>query len=120
MIELITPQDAAALVKDGDVLIVGGNGGTGAPETLLDALEQRFLAARSPQGLTLFHITGVGAVTDRGLCHLAHVGLIARVIGGNFGLQLPFMKLIRGEAIGPTIFRRASCRRCAARWPRSS
>ncbi len=121
MIELITPQDAAALVKDGDVLIVGGNGGTGAPETLLDALEQRFLAARSPQGLTLFHITGVGAVTDRGLCHLAHVGLIARVIGGNFGLQLPFMKLIRGEAIEAYNFPQGvmsqMCRAMAAKQP---
>ncbi len=99
MISLITAQEAAALVKDADVLAVGGNGGTGAPESLLAALESRFLETAGPQGLTLFHVTGIGAVTEGGLCRLAHPGLISCVYGGNFGLQLPFMRLIREELI---------------------
>lgn len=99
MISVITPQEAASLVKDGDVLAVGGNGGTGVAETILQALEQRFLDTHSPQGLTLFHVTGVGAVTEQGLCRLAYADLIRCVYGGNFGLQIPFMKLIREEQI---------------------
>jgi propionate CoA-transferase len=99
MIKLIDADAAAALVKDGDTLIVGGNGGTGAPEKILAALENRFLAESHPRDLTLFHVTGVGAVTEKGLCHLAHKAMIRRVIGGNYGLQLPFMKLIVGNEI---------------------
>src|SRR6266568_2553123 len=94
MINLISADEAASLIGDNDRLIVGGNGGTGAPEAILDALERRFLVDGKPRDLMLFHVTGVGAVTEKGLCHLAHPGLIRRVIGGNFGMQLPFMKLI--------------------------
>ena len=42
--------------------------------------------------MTIFHITGLGAVDKLGLNHLNHKGLIKRVIGGNYGLQIPFMK----------------------------
>jgi propionate CoA-transferase len=121
MISIISAAEAAALVKDKDVLAVGGNGGTGAPEAILDALEQRFLETQTPNALTLFHVTGIGAVTDRGLCHLAHAGMIERVFGGNFGLQIPFMKLIREELIEGYNFPQGVmtqlCRAMAAKQP---
>jgi propionate CoA-transferase len=99
MIDLITAAEAAELVRDGDVLAVTGNGGSGVPETILEALETRFQETHSPRALTLFHVTGVGAVNEKGLCRLAHEGLVDRVFGGNFGMQVPFMKLVRGERI---------------------
>ena len=37
----ITPEDAANLIMDGDTLVVGGNGGTGVPESILEAIEKR-------------------------------------------------------------------------------
>ena len=89
---IIAPQSAAKLIKDGDTLIVGGNGGTGAPEAILAAVETLFVDRGRPRDLTLVHVTGIGAVTHGGLNHFAHKGLVKRVIGGNFGLQLPFMK----------------------------
>ncbi|TFF22025.1 acyl CoA:acetate/3-ketoacid CoA transferase [Jiella endophytica] len=91
---IIGPDEAAALVGDGATLVVGGNGGTGVAERLLEALESRYHTTHSPSGLTLIHVTGVGAVTEKGLCRLAHEGLVARVLGSNFGLQLPLMRLI--------------------------
>lgn len=121
MISLITPDDAAALVSDRDTLAVGGNGGTGAPEAILDSLEQRFLKTGTPKALTLFHVTGIGAIKEKGLCHLAHAGLIERVFGGNFGLQIPFMKLIREENIEAYNFPQGvmsqMCRALAAKQP---
>ncbi|WP_137045272.1 acyl CoA:acetate/3-ketoacid CoA transferase [Pseudolabrys sp. FHR47] len=99
MISIISPDDAAALVKNGDILVVGGNGGTGVPEAILESLEKRFVAHSHPRDLTLLHVTGIGAVTEKGLCCLAYPGLVARVFGSNFGLQLPFMKLIVDEAM---------------------
>ena len=59
----ITPEDAANLIMDGDTLVVGGNGGTGVPESILEAIEKRFLDTNQPKDLTLVHMTGVGALT---------------------------------------------------------
>src|SRR5258705_26790 len=121
VLSIITAEEAANLVRDADTLIVGGNGGTGVAEAVLDALEQRFLDGGGPHGLTLINITGVGAVTEKGLCHLAHEGLIARVVGGNFGLQVPFMRLVRDELIDAYNFPQGVmsqlCRAMAAKHP---
>ncbi|MCQ4160177.1 3-oxoacid CoA-transferase [Roseomonas sp. GC11] len=91
---ILPAEEAAALVQDGDFVIIGGNGGTGTPEAVIEAIERRFLAGQGPRDLTLFHVTGVGAVTEHGMCHFAHEGLVRRVYGGHFGLQVPFMALI--------------------------
>ncbi len=121
MIAIATTDEAVARLRSHDVLIVGGNGGTGAPEALLSALERRFLAEAAPRDLTLFHVTGIGAVTSKGLCHLAHPGLVRRVIGGNYGLQLPFMALIREERLEAYNFPQGvmsqMCRAMAAKQP---
>ncbi len=120
-LSLISATEAARLVRDGDTLFVGGNGGTGVAEPVLAALEERFLEGHGPHGLTLMHITGIGAVTEKGLCHLAHEGLVARVIGGNFGLQVPFMRLVRDELIEAYNFPQGvmtqMCRAMAAKQP---
>lgn len=95
----VSADAAALLVQDGDFVIVGGNGGTGTPEAVIEAIEPRFLAGHGPHDLTLFHVTGVGAISEHGLCHFSHPGLIKRVIGGHYGLQVPFMALIDGNHI---------------------
>jgi len=99
MINCITATQAAALIKDEDFVMLGGNGGSGVSEAILEAWEKRFLGGEGPYRVTLFHITGVGALTEKGICRLAHEGMVGRVIGGNFGLQLPFMKLILDEKL---------------------
>ena len=96
---ILTAAEAAALVRDEDFVIVGGNGGTGVAEAVIEALEARFLAGAGPRDLTVFHITGVGAVTEHGMCHFRHPGMVKRVIGGHYGLQVPFMELIDGNVI---------------------
>ena len=99
MINCISATQAAALLKDEDFVMLGGNGGSGVSEAILEAWEKRFLVGDGPHRVTLFHITGVGALTEKGICRLAHEGMVGRVIGGNFGLQLPFMKLILDEKL---------------------
>ncbi len=93
---VIDAEAAAGLIGDGQVVIVGGSGGMGVAEAVLVALEARFLAKGRPRDLTLLHTTGIGAVTSQGLNRLAHEGLVRRVIGGNYGLQLDFMKTLIG------------------------
>lgn len=89
---VVSAEAAAALIKADDTVIIGGSAGMGVAEAVLKAIETRFLAEAQPRDLTILHTTGVGAVTESGVNRLVHKGLVKRVIGGNFGLQLPFMR----------------------------
>ncbi|MET0732602.1 MAG: CoA-transferase, partial [Casimicrobiaceae bacterium] len=79
--EKITADEAARLIEDGDaILISGSGGGHSVPETLLAAVERRFLAEDRPQGLTSISVVGVGDRAALGASHLAHEGLLRRAI----------------------------------------
>src|SRR5262244_3532679 len=79
--EKITADEAARLIEDGDaILISGSGGGHSVPETLLAAVERRFLAEGKPRGLTSVSVVGVGDRAALGATHLAHEGLLERAI----------------------------------------
>jgi propionate CoA-transferase len=79
--EKITADEAASLIDDGDAILISGSGGGHAvPETLLAAVERRFLAEGKPRGLTSVSVVGVGDRAELGATHLAHEGLLRRAI----------------------------------------
>ena len=63
---------------------MGGGGGLVEPDTLLEAIEKRFLETGSPSGLTLVHALGLGDRESRGTNRFAHEGMTKRVIGGHW------------------------------------
>ena len=79
--ERITADEAAQLIEDGDAILISGSGGGHAvPETLLAAVERRFLAEGKPRQLTSISVVGVGDRAALGASHLAHEGLLKRAI----------------------------------------
>ena len=93
MSKIISAAAAVARIGDNANLATGGFVGIGFAEEIAIALEQRFLAEQAPQGLTLVYAAGQGDGKGRGLNHLAHEGLVRRVIGGHWGLVPGLQKL---------------------------
>ena len=56
---IITAEKAVDLIRDGDTIIIGGSGGMGVADTVLVALEKRFLENKTPNTLTIIHTTGI-------------------------------------------------------------
>jgi propionate CoA-transferase len=84
--KIVTAAQAVQRIRDGDTVATGGFVGVGFAENIAVALEQRFTSTGLPRGLTLLYAAGQGDGKERGLNHLAHEGLVTRVIGGHWAL----------------------------------
>ena len=84
--KIVSPDDAIAIIRDGDTVAFSGFVGSGTPEELIAALERRFVDTGSPRDLTLLFAAAPGDGKDRGLNRLAREGLVKRAIGGHWSL----------------------------------
>ena len=84
--KIMSVKDALSLISDGDTVAVGGFVGNAHPEELTSELEKLFLNTGSPRNLTIVGAAGQGDGKEKGLNHLAHEGLIKRVIEGYWNL----------------------------------
>lgn len=77
--KVVSAEDAAKLIKDGDCLTVSGTISMMLPAKVLHAIEVRFLSEGTPRGLTWFDPFPTGVP---GIEPLSYPGLLKRVIGG--------------------------------------
>ncbi|MFK8253302.1 acyl CoA:acetate/3-ketoacid CoA transferase [Ancylobacter terrae] len=98
--KILTASAAAALVRDGDTILIGGSGsGHAVPEALIAAVEQRFLSEQQPRRLTTIHPVGLGNRAEAGASRFAHEGLIRRVVCGTVVDAPPLAALASRDAI---------------------
>jgi len=91
--KVVSAAEAIAILRDGDTLCCSGFGSNGVPVELILALEKRFLETGFPKNLTLLFGGGPGDGATGGVNHLAHEGMLKRVIGGHYGLVPQIGKL---------------------------
>lgn len=91
--KVVSSAEAVNLLKNNDVVAWGGFIGIGFAEELAIALENRFLSSGEPKDLTLLYSSGLGDSQEKGTNHLAHKGLLKRVICGHWGLTPKLAKL---------------------------
>jgi propionate CoA-transferase len=101
--KVVSAREAVELIRAGDTVATGGFVGIGFAEEVAIALEERFFDANAANSggpgalgtpdassahldLTLVYAAGQGDGKSKGLNHLAHEGLVRRVIGGHWGL----------------------------------
>jgi len=85
MNKLISAEQAAQLVRDGDIVTVSSSSGLGCPDKVLAALGNRFTTEGHPRDLTTLHPIAAGDMYGiRGIDHLARPGMLKKVLAGSY------------------------------------
>ncbi len=114
--KFIDAHEAARWVASGDTVCTVGMTLIGAAESILSAIEARFLTAGEPRDLTLLHAAGQSD-RQRGIQHFAHPGMVTRLIGSHWGLAPRWMAMINNNEWKPGACRRGRSFISIARWP---
>jgi propionate CoA-transferase len=97
--QIITAEEAAALIPDGATVALSGFGLSCVNEETMAAVERRFLATGAPHGLHVVHASAVGNRRDKGMSHWGHRGLVRRWMGGIAIASPAFAQLISEDAV---------------------
>jgi propionate CoA-transferase len=98
MSKVVGAKEVVKYLPEGATLAVCGFTLMGACETILKEVEHQFLSAGTPKNLTLLHAAGHSNRLN-GIQHLAHPGLIKRIIGSHWGLAPKWGELIHNNEV---------------------
>jgi propionate CoA-transferase len=98
LVNFLKAEQAVDLIKDGSTISTIGMSLACASEVILKEIEKRYLESGHPKNLTLYHAAGQ-CDRKRGIQHLAHEGLIKRIIGAHWGLSPEWMEMISSNKV---------------------
>jgi propionate CoA-transferase len=85
MKKVIAAEQAAALIRTGDIVSISSSSGLGCPDKVLKAIGERFDSEGAPRDLTTLHPIAAGDMYGiKGIDHLAKLGLLSRVLAGSY------------------------------------
>ena len=96
---IITAKEAAKIIPNNVSIVFNGFILAAVAEEIISNIEQRFLEEGAPSGLTVISSTSVGDAGNQGLNHLAHKGLVRRLITGHLNLMPKLQQMIISEEI---------------------
>jgi propionate CoA-transferase len=83
--QVMSADDAARLIPDEAVVAISSSSGLNTPDRVVRAIGERFAREGRPRALTTVHPIGTGDMYGiPGIDHLAHPGLLRRVIAGSY------------------------------------
>lgn len=85
MSKVVTAAQAAAMIRDGDVVSISSSSGLGCPDKTLAAIGERFQQEGRPRGITALCPIAAGDMYGiRGIDHVARPGLLSRILAGSY------------------------------------
>ena len=99
--KVITKEEAAKIIKDGDMVAISGSGGSGSCEAILTGIKDSFLNTGHPCNLKVTCGISPGNLTndDVGMNMLAKPGLVSLAICSHLGMGRVFGNAIGSEQI---------------------
>ncbi|MFP7335224.1 CoA-transferase [Shouchella clausii] len=83
--KVMSLEQAAGLIKKGDTITICASSGLLVPDKMIEAIGNRYKAEKAPADLTIVLPIAIGDSNGlTGLEHLAHEGMIKRLIGGSY------------------------------------
>lgn len=106
MSKIISAAEAAQLIKDNDSVATSASSGlAGLPEEILVAIGERYKEEQHPKNITFIHSSGIGKNTEgRGADHIAHEGLVKRIISGHPGFSHRMARFIAEGKVEAYLF----------------
>ncbi len=91
---IITAKEAAQSITSGSTVVFNGFIMAAVAEEIIMHIQKEFLERGVPNNLTVVSSTSVGDAGELGLNHLAHKGLVKRLITGHLNLMPKLQKMI--------------------------
>ena len=83
--KIIPIEKIGELIADDAVITVSSSSGLGCPDASLRSIGKYFLEKGKPRGITAIHPIAAGDMYGiPGVDHIAHPGLLKKVIAGSF------------------------------------
>ena len=98
--KVINYSDVPALIRDGSTIALSGASAyCVVADEALKGIEESYIRTGHPNQLVVLHPQGFGNKEDSGISHLAHEGLVKRVIGGHWAMSPKMGRLAQDEKI---------------------